>query len=292
MTIALLRKLIKNNIDINEGDIFTAIIGLNPSQGARSPLLWNAVFKKHAPSLKMHAFDVEKEKLNDLLSLLDSNPNFVGGAIAAPYKEKVYDFLKNNVDQEVNLIKSVNSLSKRDNKLHGHNTDGKASLFSFKKNFGNILKKKILILGYGGVGKSVAAYFSKELGNYDKINIITSQDIKSNNFNFFKKDSLLDLLPEIDILINCTSVGWSNKENESPIDISSMKLLRKKTLVFDVIYQPKKTKFLKYCEDLGLSYINGQEMNLYQAIFALLNVNTNLKMNLNEELIKSSMVSV
>ena len=34
MTIALLRKLIKNNIDINEGDIFTAIIGLNPSQGA------------------------------------------------------------------------------------------------------------------------------------------------------------------------------------------------------------------------------------------------------------------
>ena len=71
-----------------------------------------------------------------------------------------------------------------------------------------------------------------------------------------------------------------------------MKLLRKKTLVFDVIYQPKKTKFLKYCEDLGLRYINGQEMNLYQAIFALLNVNTNLKMNLNEELIKSSMVSV
>ena len=40
------------------------------------------------------------------------------------------------------------------------------------------------------------------------------------------------------------------------------------------------------------NYINGQEMNLYQAIFALLNVNTNLKMNLNEELIKSSMVSV
>ena len=73
MTIELLRKLIKNNIDINEGDIFTAIIGLNPSQGARSPLLWNAVFKKHVPSLKMHAFDVEKEKLNDLLSLLDSN---------------------------------------------------------------------------------------------------------------------------------------------------------------------------------------------------------------------------
>ena len=117
----------------------------------------------------MHAFDVEKEKLNDLLSLIDSNPTFVGGAIAAPYKEKVYDFLKNNVDQEVNLIKSVNSLSKRDNKLHGHNTDGKAFLFSLKKNFGNILKKKILILGYGGVGKSVAAYFSKELGNYIRL---------------------------------------------------------------------------------------------------------------------------
>ena len=185
MTIALLRKLIKNNIDINEGDIFTAIIGLNPSQGARSPLLWNAVFKKHAPSLKMHAFDVEKEKLNDLLSLLDSNPNFVGGAIAAPY-EKVYDFLKNNVDQEVNLIKSVNSLSKRDNKLHGHNTDGKASLFSFKKNFGNILKKNSYFRLWRCWQISCSILF-KRVGNYDKINIITSQDIKSNNFNFLKR---------------------------------------------------------------------------------------------------------
>ena len=128
-----LQNLITNKLDLISDTKYTAIIGINPSEGARSPKLWNKVFKEYLPKIKMVCLDVEKQNIYNLLKYLENDLNFLGGAIAAPYKENVFDYLNLNYDIQVGSIKAVNNISRDSNyKLYGHNTDGLASLESFK----------------------------------------------------------------------------------------------------------------------------------------------------------------
>ena len=90
MNLKYLRNLTTNEFSLNDNEKFTAIIGLNPSTGARSPVLWNSVFKKYYNNLKMIPLDVEEKNTYELLKILEDNINFLGGAVSAPYKEIVY----------------------------------------------------------------------------------------------------------------------------------------------------------------------------------------------------------
>ena len=58
-----LQNLITNKLDLISDTKYTAIIGINPSEGARSPKLWNKVFKEYLPKIKMVCLDVEKQKI-------------------------------------------------------------------------------------------------------------------------------------------------------------------------------------------------------------------------------------
>jgi shikimate dehydrogenase len=272
------KNFIQNDIEISQDEKFTAIIGSNPSKGARSPILWNRAFKNLNLNVKMFPFDVKIENLANLLLSLQENQNFLGGAIAAPYKEYIFEFLSDNFDREVSLIKSVNSLSRdQKNNFFGHNTDGKASVDVFKKEFGSIKAKKVLIMGYGGVGKSVASYFSSEIGKDGQLTIITSKDLKKFNsslsLNIIFKNwiDLETVIKEVDIIINCTTLGWDKYIDISPLEENSFKYLNKETIVYDVIYQPIETRFLKYAKKYELRYMNGEKMNFLQAVLGFCN---------------------
>ena len=292
-----LRDITENKITIEKNEKFAAIIGLNPSNGARSPKLWNAVLSKFEPSLKMIALDVQKKNIIKLLEFLQSNTNYLGGAVAAPYKEVAYDFLKNNVDAEVGLIKAVNNISRGKNgKLYGHNTDGEASLAAFKENYKSIKDKNILIMGYGGVGKAVTAYFMKELSSSAKINILTTkQNIEKVIFNnksitFKKWNSIDDLIKDTDILINCTDIGWNDKIDRCPIEANVLKSLKKESIVYDIIYDPVETELIRLSKKFGLENMNGEKMNIYQAVFAFQNTIKTLNESLNINDIKKIML--
>ena len=85
-----LNDIIENNITDTDLDHFCAIIGTNPSQGARSPVLWNKVFLAEKKRVKMLPFDVKQENFETLFYCLQDNPKCLGGAIALPYKEKTF----------------------------------------------------------------------------------------------------------------------------------------------------------------------------------------------------------
>ena len=70
-------KLIENkNLLIKDNQIFTAIIGSNPSKNARSPILWNKAFNKFNKECKMLPLDINEKKLISLLDQLNINQNF------------------------------------------------------------------------------------------------------------------------------------------------------------------------------------------------------------------------
>ena len=111
---------------------FSAIIGLKPSKGARSPKLWNKVYKFLKSNIKMIPIDIKRKKFRETFKKLIRNENYIGGAVTMPYKELSLKYLK-NFDKKINQIRSINCLL-RDKKfnLYGIHTDGEAASTSFK----------------------------------------------------------------------------------------------------------------------------------------------------------------
>ena len=89
----MINNLIENNVDTEKIRSYAAIIGETPSKGARSPLLWNAAFKAHDLDQSMVPLDVSQKNIIRLLDELNSDKNYIGGAVAVPYKETVAQWL-------------------------------------------------------------------------------------------------------------------------------------------------------------------------------------------------------
>jgi shikimate dehydrogenase len=263
--------LIENQIDTSHLDQYAAIIGEYPSKGARSPKLWNAVFESEKRNCKMLPLDVKKENIINLLNDLNNDKEFIGGAIAVPYKEVVAKWLGDNITPEAKKIGAVNCLYRNsEGVLHGTNTDGEASLVTFKDKFGSLENKSVMVLGVGGAGKAVASYFSSN----SKSTIIISRSEEGKYFSrkinakWAKWEQIDDFISAVDVVVNCTSVGFSDQQIDSPLSNIQVGKIKKGAIVFDIIYQPLNTKLLQYAKDVGISAINGLKMNLEQAVLA------------------------
>ena len=284
-------QLIKNkNLKLSINEKFVAIIGANPSKNARSPKLWNKAYKKFKMKIAMYPLDVEKKNIFKLIKILNKNKNFQGGSITIPFKEKIFKILKNNATSEAKKIAAVNCMY-RDKRglLRITNTDGEASLISFKKKFKNNRIKKILVLGCGGVGKAVSTYFS-QIKDLNKLTIVTRNKIdkkfaKKIKATWFERKNLKNLKLDYDLIINCTSLGFDRKKDKIPLSMLYLSKIPKSTIIYDVIYKPLKTNLIKISEQMGLRTINGLSMNLDQAAIAFSYVNKIKKV----ELIKRAM---
>ena len=183
MSLNQIKRLVENSIDITHNKKFCAIIGSNPSKGARSPLLWNAAFKKTKVDNIMIALDCKSSNIYNLLKTLEKTESFTGGAITSPFKENTAKWLGKNTTKESQKIGAINCIFRNNsNKLSGTNTDGEAAIISMKRKFGTLRNKKIIILGNGGTAKAIIAYLIPELGLEGRV-IIVGRDIKKLEFS-------------------------------------------------------------------------------------------------------------
>jgi shikimate dehydrogenase len=257
-------KIIKNNFYKN----YSLIIGKNPSRGARSPLLWNAAYKKHGIKAKMYPADVSKKNIKKLIKALYLDKNFLAAVVTNPYKEIVYRMLKKNSSILAKRIGAINCIYRKQNDFYTTNTDAEASFLAIKNKISLKKKNVILILGFGGVGKAVMMAFKTFLKN-SKIYVVTRKNNnKYQGINFIKQDQLNAIFKDITICINCTVLGSKIKKKRSPLNLKQIKKLKKTTLIFDVIYNPRLTLFLKLSKKIKLQITNGIQMNLLQAVLA------------------------
>lgn len=237
---------------------WAAILGATVTKGARSPHLWNAAFDAHGAESRMKAIDVTPEELSSKLAGLDADPDFLGGALAVPHKETTARWLGERVDEKARPIGAVNCLYRgKDGRLWGTNTDGEAALLSFEKRFGPVKGKKVALLGPGGAGKAVSAFF-KAAGAH-------VYEFSRSGGTWGK---LSDTLPSADAVVNCTSVGHGAAASQSPLTAEQVALLPKTCVLMDIIYQPSPTRLMELARARGLSTLDGSEMNLEQAVLA------------------------
>ncbi len=235
------------------------VIG-NPIEHSLSPLLHNYWIKKN----NINAI-YDKQKLNneDLESVVTKikNKKIDGVNITVPFKEKIISFC-DKLSPEAEGTQSVNTISLENDKIVGYNTDIKGFKAAFENLKFNVKGKKIFILGAGGVVPSIV--FSLNEMRVSEIIISNRTKDKAEKLNnFFKNISIIDWgeLPNFDLIINATSVGLNDKD-ELDLDFSKIK---NNKFFYDVIYNPRETKFLKNARKLGNETENGKKMFINQA---------------------------
>ena len=275
-----LNRIIENEVREANLDFYSVIIGTKPSLGARSPKLWNKVYEYEEKKIQMVPLDVREENLDELFKYLKEDKHCLGGAVAVPYKEKVYNLIKNNVKEEIRTISAVNCFYRPTppsgflvDAFTGTNTDGEAALDPIKKQLVEGQNLNIGLLGYGGAGKAILAFLLKDFKRKHKIHIfnrspITIKDTKENDVYSYSLDDLEDIIPDFDFLINATSIGHVESIDKTPVPIKFLATAKNTMVVYDIIYDPLKTTLLKNSEGIGLKTINGLRMNLIQAVLA------------------------
>ncbi|MBP3768028.1 MAG: shikimate dehydrogenase [Prevotella sp.] len=196
----------------------------------------------------------------DLLAeVLDSNPELKGLNVTIPYKQKVMPFLDNITPEAraigaVNVIKVIHEGKKT--KLKGYNSD----VIGFTQSIEPMLErfhKKALILGTGGASKAID-YGLKSLGLET---VFVSRYERPDTIQY--KSITPDIIEEYNVIVNCTPVGMFPKtENCPPLPYEAM---NNRTILYDLIYNPDETLFMKRGAEHGANVKNGLEMLLLQA---------------------------
>ncbi len=255
------------------------VIG-NPIEHSLSPKLHNFWIDKN----NIDAIYEKKEIKNDELAnlIIDIKKKLLHGInVTVPFKKEVIPFL-DQLSFESESTQSVNTIYLNNNKIIGHNTDIEGFEQSIKETKLDITRKKIFILGAGGVVPSII--FALKKMNVSEIIISNRTKIKAENLkDLFKNLRILDWgeIPDFDIIINATSVGLKRDE-EINLDFSK---IGNNKIFYDVIYKPSETNFLKIGKKLGNRIENGKLMFLYQALAAF-NLWHGIRPKINDEVVK------
>ena len=216
---------------------------------------------------------IDAEYLNfeiaDILQLREVilfNQRLRGLNVTIPYKEQVIPFL-NEITPEAEKIGAVNviKIERRPNdmyhhKLTGYNTD----YVGFKNSISPMLRPETdhnaLILGTGGASKAVAQALS-DLGLRWKY---VSRAPHEDRFTYNQLSA--EVLAQYTVIVNCSPVGTFPHADECP-DIP-YSLLSPGHILYDLIYNPSETLFLKKGKAQGATVKNGAEMLELQALAA------------------------
>ena len=256
---------------------FLALIG-NPVSHSLSPIMQNAAIQYLGLDLIYMAIPCKDEDLEIVVNSL-KKMNCKGLNITIPFKQKVFNMCS-EISPVAKKVKAINTLKLTDDKdWIGTNTDIDGFIYPLKNL--NLIKKSSLILGSGGAARSVIQGLIKL--KLSKITIISRNKSSLNELiTNFKNDieiegllstnnEINNLIQETDLIINTTPVGMSNtiNNNEIPFGKNFWDSINSKTIVYDLIYNPSPTPFLKFCDKKGCMTIDGTQMLIAQGAKSL-----------------------
>lgn len=242
-----------------------------------SPVIHKAGFESLGVNATYDILETPPEDLVDRVKFL-KRENYTGFNVTIPLKLPISLFVQ-DVDKYADIAGAVNTVKiNADKTLSAFNTDASG----FKKAIPseiNLAGKTAAVLGTGGASRAAVLGLSdlgiSEIGVYTR-NIPNAMDYMAYmrrkfpqiTFTSYQIDAVRDL-SKYDILVNTTPIGMQGVSADmTPVEENVLKTLPDGAVVYDVIYNPKKTILLKDAEKLGYRTINGLDMLVYQAIAA------------------------
>jgi shikimate dehydrogenase len=253
-----------------------ALIGY-PLGHSLSPIIHQAGFKSLGINATYEILETPPDTLVDRVKFL-KNQNYKGFNVTIPLKLPISLFV-NEVDKYADLARAVNTVKiEADKTLKGYNTDVIGFRSAIPKDI-NLKGEKVAILGTGGAAHAACialtecnvseiAFFTRNIPNsIDLMNYVRRQ-FPAITFNVYQIENIRHL-GEYKMLVNTTPIGMLGKAGDMmPVEPKALETLNKDAVVYDVIYNPKKTVLIKEAEKLNLRTITGLDMLIYQAAAA------------------------
>jgi shikimate dehydrogenase len=260
---------------INGSTKIYGIIG-DPVAHSLSPLMQNRAFAACGLDCCYVPFRVDAAGLPAAVAAVRALG--LGGVnVTIPHKERVVAYL-DEVDRSAAMIGAVNTIVNRDGRLIGHNTDGAGWLASLHEGGFDPGGRSVVLLGAGGAARAVSSVMVqsgiRSLAIFDVIGskaeklaadlapvagcLITAGELSSG--------SLTVALAEADLMVNASPVGMFPKhDDQPPVDPQQ---LTTATLVYDLVYNPPRTRLIREAEARGCRVLSGTGMLVYQGALA------------------------
>jgi 3-dehydroquinate dehydratase / shikimate dehydrogenase len=250
---------LRNVYRIDQVDVATRVYGVagDPISHSLSPIIMNTAMRRenvNAVYLALHA-----KTLKDLLACVREIP-IHGLSITMPYKESILPHL-DNTDSHTTKIGACNTVVRaQDGKLYGFNTDTAGVVRPLEQRLG-LEGSRVLVLGAGGAARA-AVFGLKERGAevfiLNRTPAPAQKLARQAKARTIKRPDLRKLA--FDVIVNATPVGMTNNR-ESPLNENEINA----KYVFDMVYDPAETRFLKAAKTRGAQIIPGIEMFVHQA---------------------------
>ncbi len=232
------------------------LIGYPLSHSFSAIYFKNKFATEQIPDCDYRLFPISE--IYELSTILEENSDLCGFNVTIPYKREIFQFLTHldPVAAEVGAVNTVKVIRNENGvELHGYNTD----ILGFEQSLKPLLsgRKKALVLGTGGAASAVTFVLKRLQIQYLSVSRNPSDKVLGYS------EITRELLEEYPILINTTPLGMHpDIENAPPIPYQ---WLNSNHLLYDLVYNPKVTRFMKNGLEQGCTVKNGLEMLQLQA---------------------------
>jgi shikimate dehydrogenase len=207
----------------------------------------------------MKGFDYvnfELDNISEFPELLKKDITIAGFNVTIPYKEAIIPYL-DKVSKKAKEIGAINTIAIRNGELIGYNTD----VYGFENSLAKTMSWKVLdhalILGTGGASKAIQ-YVLEDLGiSYNLI----SRNKSEKTLTYDELDK--QIIKKVQLIVNTTPLGMHPNIDDAPN--IPYQYLGPEHLLYDLIYNPEKSLFLKMGEEKGAMIKNGYDMLVLQA---------------------------
>jgi shikimate dehydrogenase len=261
----------KSNIMITAQTKVLGVLGY-PLKHTLSPLIQNYALQKAGIDAVYMALPCPPEQLESALQGIRAF-GFTGVNVTIPYKEAIIPFI-DEVSDAARFMGSVNTLYWNQNKLCGTSTDGYGAIANLKAHGIETNSRNICILGNGGSARAIiyeilTQHSPKSLcilgRSLEKLELLCNEFNSLQNNPVIATFSLLEnftaMSPEFDLIINTTSCGMHPHTQTCAIDTSS---LGPAHIVYDIVYNPKRTLLLHNAKQQGAQIVEGAGMLVHQ----------------------------
>lgn len=258
----------------------TKLLGVigHPVEHSLSPLMHNAALSKLELNYVYLPFPIEPQNLAKALDGFAAI-GVVGFNATIPHKQAIIPLLS-EIEPIAQAVGAVNTVVRQDDGWRGTNTDVEgfiAPLQSLDRDWSQTIA---VVLGNGGASRAVVAGCT-QLG-CASIHVVGRNSQKLEEFRdswnnsplevnlqVHQWDSIPQIIPKANLLINTTPIGMYPKIENSPLDAEIFAHLPKDAIAYDLIYTPSPTKFLQYAQQNNKTAIDGLEMLVQQGAAAL-----------------------
>ena len=242
-----------------------------------SKVIHEAGFKSLGINATYDILETPPDNLVDRIKWLKGN-GYKGFNVTIPLKLPISLFV-NEVDHYADLARAVNTVYvEADKSLKAYNTDVIGFRRAIPKDI-DLRGKKVAILGTGGAAHAACvalsecrvqeiAFFTRNIPNSIDLMNYVRRKFPAINFNVYQIENIRNL-GEYSMLVNTTPIGMLGKAGDMmPVETYALESLNRDAVVYDVIYNPKKTVLIRAAEKLNLRTITGLDMFIYQAVAA------------------------